>query len=85
MDGDITILRLKGDRLIQAGTFKLAGHPASMRGSNPRGEHDNGHRAPSCGTARFRVSLRAGLLQLRLAIAQLGDKPQDVGLQLRVL
>ncbi len=35
MDGDITILRLKGDRLIQAGTFKLAGHPASMRGSNP--------------------------------------------------
>jgi DNA-binding beta-propeller fold protein YncE len=35
MDGDVTILRLQGDRLIQAGTFKLPGHPASMRGSNP--------------------------------------------------
>ena len=35
MDGDVTILRLQGDRLIKAGAFKLPGHPASMRGSNP--------------------------------------------------
>ena len=35
MDGDLTILRLQGDRLVQAGTFKLPGHPASLRGSNP--------------------------------------------------
>jgi DNA-binding beta-propeller fold protein YncE len=35
MDGDLTILRLQGDRLVQAGSFKLPGHPASLRGSNP--------------------------------------------------
>lgn len=35
LDGDVTILQLKGDRLIRAGAFKLPGHPASMRGSNP--------------------------------------------------
>ncbi|MGO8917671.1 MAG: beta-propeller fold lactonase family protein [Stellaceae bacterium] len=35
MDGDVTILRLQGDRLVPAGTFRLPGHPASMRGSNP--------------------------------------------------
>jgi DNA-binding beta-propeller fold protein YncE len=35
MDGDVTILRLQGDRLVKAGTLKLPGHPASMRGSSP--------------------------------------------------
>ena len=35
LDSDITILRLEGDRLVKAGTLKLPGHPASMRGSNP--------------------------------------------------
>jgi DNA-binding beta-propeller fold protein YncE len=33
MDADVTILRLQGDRLVKAGTLKLPGHPASMRGS----------------------------------------------------
>ncbi len=32
MDGDITILRLEGNRLVKAGALKLPGHPASMRG-----------------------------------------------------
>jgi DNA-binding beta-propeller fold protein YncE len=35
LDGDVTILRLQGDRLVRAGSFKLPGHPASMRGANP--------------------------------------------------
>jgi DNA-binding beta-propeller fold protein YncE len=35
MDGDVTILRLQGERLVKAGTLKLPGHPASMRGSTP--------------------------------------------------
>jgi len=35
MDSDVTILRLEGDRLVKAGTLKLPGHPASMRGSTP--------------------------------------------------
>jgi DNA-binding beta-propeller fold protein YncE len=35
LDGDITILRLQGDRLVRVGSLKLPGHPASMRGSNP--------------------------------------------------
>ena len=35
MDGDVTILRLQGDRLVPAGSFKLPGHPASMRGATP--------------------------------------------------
>ena len=35
LDGDVTILRLEGDRLVKAGTLKLPGHPASMRGSTP--------------------------------------------------
>jgi len=35
LDGDVTILRLAGDRLVKAGTLKLPGHPASMRGSTP--------------------------------------------------
>jgi len=35
MDGDVTILRLQGDHLVKAGTLKLPGHPASMRGSSP--------------------------------------------------
>lgn len=32
MDGDMTILRLEGDRLVKVGVMKLPGHPASMRG-----------------------------------------------------
>ena len=32
MDGDITILRLEGEKLVKAGSLKLPGHPASMRG-----------------------------------------------------
>ncbi|HEX7967382.1 MAG TPA: YncE family protein [Stellaceae bacterium] len=35
LDSDVTILRLDGDRLVKAGTLKLPGHPASMRGSTP--------------------------------------------------
>jgi DNA-binding beta-propeller fold protein YncE len=35
MDSDVTILRLDGDRLVNAGTLKLPGHPAPMRGSTP--------------------------------------------------
>jgi DNA-binding beta-propeller fold protein YncE len=35
LDSDVTILRLAGDRLVKAGTLKLPGHPASMRGSTP--------------------------------------------------
>jgi DNA-binding beta-propeller fold protein YncE len=35
LDGDITILRRQGDRLIRAGRLELPGHPASMRGSTP--------------------------------------------------
>ena len=35
LDSDVTILRLEGDRLVKAGTLKLPGHPASMRGSTP--------------------------------------------------
>jgi DNA-binding beta-propeller fold protein YncE len=35
MDADVTILELKGDKLVKVGTLKLPGHPASMRGSNP--------------------------------------------------
>jgi len=35
MDADITILKLQADSLVKVGTFKLPGHPASMRGSTP--------------------------------------------------
>jgi DNA-binding beta-propeller fold protein YncE len=35
IDGDMTILRLQGARLIPVGTLKLPGHPASLRGSTP--------------------------------------------------
>jgi DNA-binding beta-propeller fold protein YncE len=35
LDGDITILRRRGDRLIKVGMLKLPGHPASMRASTP--------------------------------------------------
>ncbi|HXP31850.1 MAG TPA: beta-propeller fold lactonase family protein [Stellaceae bacterium] len=35
VDGDISILRLQGGRLMQVGSLKLAGHPASLRGSTP--------------------------------------------------
>lgn len=35
LDGDATILRLEGDRLVKVGALKLPGHPASMRGSTP--------------------------------------------------
>ena len=33
LDSDITILRLEGDRFVKAGSLKLPGHPASMRGT----------------------------------------------------
>jgi DNA-binding beta-propeller fold protein YncE len=33
LDGDVTILRLEGDRFVKAGSLKLPGHPASMRGT----------------------------------------------------
>lgn len=35
LDGDVTILRLQGDRLVKVGSLKLPGHPASMRGNTP--------------------------------------------------
>jgi DNA-binding beta-propeller fold protein YncE len=35
LDGDVTILRGRGDRLVKAGMLKLPGHPASMRASTP--------------------------------------------------
>jgi DNA-binding beta-propeller fold protein YncE len=36
LDGDITILKLQGDKLTRVpGSFKLPGHPASLRGSTP--------------------------------------------------
>ena len=35
LDGDITILRRRGDRLIKVGMLKLPGHPASMRAAAP--------------------------------------------------
>jgi DNA-binding beta-propeller fold protein YncE len=34
-DSDLTVLRLKGNKLVPAGSLKLPGHPASMRGSTP--------------------------------------------------
>ena len=35
LDGDMTILRLDGDRLVKAGSLRLPGHPASLRGNTP--------------------------------------------------
>jgi hypothetical protein len=35
LDGDITILRRRGDRLVKVGMLKLPGHPASMRAATP--------------------------------------------------
>jgi DNA-binding beta-propeller fold protein YncE len=35
MDGTMSILELKGDQLGVVSTFKLPGHPASLRGVNP--------------------------------------------------
>ena len=35
LDSDLTVLRLKGDKLVPVGSLKLPGHPASMRGSTP--------------------------------------------------
>ena len=35
LDSDITILRLSGDKLVKAGSLKLPGRPASLRGSTP--------------------------------------------------
>jgi DNA-binding beta-propeller fold protein YncE len=35
MDATMTILRLDGDQLGVVSTFKLPGHPASMRGVAP--------------------------------------------------
>jgi DNA-binding beta-propeller fold protein YncE len=34
-DQDMTVLRLVGNKLVQVGSLKLPGHPASMRGSTP--------------------------------------------------
>ncbi|MGH7015406.1 MAG: YncE family protein [Stellaceae bacterium] len=34
-DQDMTVLRLKGNKLVPVGSLKLPGHPASMRGSTP--------------------------------------------------
>ncbi|MGA2991820.1 MAG: hypothetical protein ABSD88_15200 [Candidatus Korobacteraceae bacterium] len=35
LDSDLTVLRLEGNKLVPAGSLKLPGHPASMRGSTP--------------------------------------------------
>ncbi|MFZ0050436.1 MAG: YncE family protein, partial [Desulfobaccales bacterium] len=35
LDSDITILRLRGNKLVPVGSLKLPGHPASMRGNTP--------------------------------------------------
>ncbi len=35
LDSDLTVLRLKGNRLVKVGSLKLPGHPASLRGSTP--------------------------------------------------
>lgn len=35
IDGDMTILKLQGGKLTHAGTLKLPGHPASLRGNTP--------------------------------------------------
>ena len=35
VDSDLTVLRLAGNKLVPAGSLKLPGHPASMRGSTP--------------------------------------------------
>ncbi len=35
LDSDLTVLRLTGTKLVRAGSLKLPGHPASMRGSTP--------------------------------------------------
>jgi DNA-binding beta-propeller fold protein YncE len=35
IDSDITILHLEGNKLVPAGSLKLPGHPASMRGNTP--------------------------------------------------
>ena len=35
IDSDLTVLRLEGNKLVPAGSLKLPGHPASMRGSTP--------------------------------------------------
>jgi DNA-binding beta-propeller fold protein YncE len=35
LDSDITIVHLQGNKLVPVGSLKIAGHPASMRGSAP--------------------------------------------------
>jgi DNA-binding beta-propeller fold protein YncE len=35
LDSDVTVLRLQGNKLVRVGALKLAGHPASLRGSTP--------------------------------------------------
>lgn len=35
IDGTITVLRVRGNKLVPAGTLKVNGHPASMSGSAP--------------------------------------------------
>jgi DNA-binding beta-propeller fold protein YncE len=34
-DSDLSVLRIVGNKLVPVGSFKLPGHPASMRGSTP--------------------------------------------------
>ena len=34
-DGDLTVLKLQGDKLVKVGSLRLPGHPASLRGSTP--------------------------------------------------
>jgi hypothetical protein len=31
----MTVLQLKGERLVKVGTLKLPGHPASLRAATP--------------------------------------------------
>ncbi len=35
LDGDLTVLQIKGGKLATAGSLKLGGHPASLRGTTP--------------------------------------------------
>lgn len=35
LDSDLTVLHLKGGKLVKVGSLKLMGHPASLRGATP--------------------------------------------------
>ena len=35
LDSDLTVLQLKGNKLVPVGSLKLPGHPVSMRGNTP--------------------------------------------------